>query len=135
MSMIELSGVECVELNKGEIEKIAQDCDDLELYEKVHSGVSSGRMFAFKSEGGLFVLMPIIYQGSRYISIIVVVSNNGKCFTDMLSFAKDRAREIDAEGMFFSTANKRLHKVSSRLGWIYRGKRGDVYDWLISLRG
>lgn len=133
--MIELSGVECVKRYKEEIEQIAIDCDDSELYGKVINGVTNKTMFAFTGDVGMFVLMPIVYQGSRYVSIIVVASNSGKCFTDMLSFASERALEIDAVGMFFSTANKRLHKVSSRLGWIYRGKRGDVYDWLISLRG
>ncbi len=122
-----------IETVKSDIDEVSDKCNEPSLYADILNGVKNKRMFAFAGCGGFFVLMPIYFYGAPYVNIMMTCSSNGKALNEMLSFAKDRAREIEAKGFMFSTANEKLERVAKRLGWTYRGKRGSVTDWLIKL--
>ncbi|AUR95290.1 TMhelix containing protein [Vibrio phage 1.205.O._10N.222.51.A7] len=131
--MIKLTDSNFIETVKADIEAVSVKSNEPSLYDDILNGVKVKRMFVFSGCGGFFVLMPIYFYGAPYVNIMMTCSNKGKALNEMLSFAKDRAREIEAKGFMFSTANERLERVAKRLGWTYRGKRGSVTDWLIKL--
>lgn len=116
-----------------DIDEIGEQCNDPDLFLSILDGVNNRTKFVFAGCGGFFVLMPIVFQGYPYISIIVVSSKKGFCFTEMFKFGKARLADIGGKGFLFSTANKRLERVAKKLDWSYRGRRKGVTDWLIEL--
>jgi hypothetical protein len=133
MEDIKLADSRVIELAKEDIESISVDCNEPSLYSDILNGVKNKRMFAFSGAGGFFVLMPILHQEKPHVCVMAAVSKKGLCFSKMLSFAKERTKEIGGVGLFFSTGNKKLELVAGKLGWKYRGRRGVVSDWLIEL--
>lgn len=116
-----------------DIDSIGEQCGDPMLFNSILEGVNNKTKFLFAGCGGFFVLMPVMFQGSPYVSIIAVSSKKGFCFTRMFKFAKERLADIEGKGLFFSTANKKLERVAKKLDWSYRGRRGLVTDWLIKV--
>ncbi|CAL9956331.1 hypothetical protein VPHK250G1_0016 [Vibrio phage K250 g1] len=131
--MIMMTDYKFIETVKSDIDEVSDKCNEPSLYADILNGVKNKRMFAFAGCGGFFVLMPIYFYGVPYIHVMIACSSKGRVFTDMLGFTKDRAKDIDAKGIFFSTSNERLERASKRFGWGYRGRRGCVTDWVIKL--
>lgn len=131
--MIKLTDSNFIETVKADIEAVSVKSNEPSLYADILNGVKAKRMFVFSGCGGFFVLKPVLFRESPYIAIIMASSKDGKIFGEMFRFAKDRASDIGANGFFFSTANEKLERVAKRLGWVYRGKRGCLTDWLIEL--
>lgn len=131
--MIQIVGPDFIETVKTDIDEVSVKSNEPSLYTDILNGVKAKRMFAFSGCGGFFVLMPISFYGAAYVSVVMARSRQGECFGEMAKFARARAKEIGAKGFMFSTANKKLERVARKKGWIYRGKRGCMTDWLVKM--
>ena len=97
------------------------------------SMLNDGRLYLFDLGDRFTLLMPRDYDGCPCVHVYFAWTNKKTFFADNYKFVADRAAEIGAKYITFSTANKSVERLALRHGWAKISQDGILSEWIIEL--
>lgn len=92
-----------------------------------------GRLHPFDLGDRFTLLMPRDYESCPCVHVYFACTNKKTFFADNYKFVAERAAEIGAKYLTFSTANKSVERLALRHGWAKLSQGPILSEWIIEL--
>ena len=92
-----------------------------------------GRLHLFDLGDRFTLLMPRDYESCPCVHVYFACTNKKTFFADNYKFVAERAAEIGAKYLTFSTANKSVERLALRHGWAKLSQGPILSEWIIEL--
>lgn len=93
----------------------------------------NGRIHLFDFGDRFTLLMPRDYDDVPCVHVYFACTNKKTFFADNYKFVAERAAEIGAKYLTFSTANKSVERLALRHGWAKLSQGPILSEWIIEL--
>lgn len=93
----------------------------------------AGLLHSFDLGDRFALLMARDYYGVACVHVYFACTNKKTFFADNYKFVSERASEIGAKYVTFSTANKSVERMAFRHGWAMISQGPILSEWMIEL--
>lgn len=97
--------------------------------DKVYQWIESGNAHLFMVLGGFIILRPIVENEIPTVHVEFAYSSDRRSFKNGFNFVCDRAVEIGARKVTFSTKNDKLARLAKKLGWTKTDEHDCLSNW------
>lgn len=116
-----------------ELKSMSDIIQDYDFKDKTISLIAEGSLHVFQFNDRLVILAPRDYNGFACVHVHFACTNKKTFFADNYKFVADRAAEIGAKYLTFSTANKSVERLAVRHGWAKLSQGPILSEWIIEL--
>lgn len=92
-----------------------------------------GKLHLFDLGDRFTLLMPRDYESCPCVHVYFACTNKKTFFADNYKFVAERAAEIGAKYLTFSTANKSVERLALRHGWAKLSQGQILSEWIIEI--